>query len=75
VEPITKEEYFAKSKQIPPNLFAHNIQKNAVQNMDPQHQSTAKGVLGRVKDMLVSENYGSLKVKACPCVFVCDRGV
>lgn len=48
VEPITKEDYFAKPlvKELPPSLFAHNIMTRSTQNLHPQN-SAAAGVLGR----------------------------
>jgi len=51
VEPMTKLEYNAKSKQRPPSLFAHNVQVKVTQSLHPQ-DDVAKGVLGRIVDVI-----------------------
>ena len=33
VEPVSKAEFQAKSKQLPPSLFAHNIMQRAAWNV------------------------------------------
>ena len=33
VEPVSKAEFTAKSKQLPPSLFAHNIMQRAAWNV------------------------------------------
>merc|ERR1712000_609900 len=57
VEPITKEEYFAKPlvKELPPSLFAHNIMERSTQNLHPQN-SAAAGILGRAVTALREQN-------------------
>lgn len=51
VEPMTKAEYLAKQKRMPPSLFAHNVQVKVTQSMHPQDK-VATGVLGRIVDVL-----------------------
>ena len=53
VERVTKEEYAARAKKLPPSLFAHNINQRSAQNVHAQ-QADAKGVLGRMADVLSS---------------------
>ena len=47
VEPITKEQFDNNDgkRQVPPGLFAHNIQQRVVANVHAQHIS-AEGVVG-----------------------------
>eukprot|EP01125_Pyxidicula_operculata_P014512 TRINITY_DN483_c0_g1_i1.p1 TRINITY_DN483_c0_g1~~TRINITY_DN483_c0_g1_i1.p1 ORF type:complete len:1976 (+),score=486.97 TRINITY_DN483_c0_g1_i1:20-5947(+) len=57
VEPITRDDYFGKSKAVkrfPPSLFAHNVMTRSIQNLDPQNVA-AKGVLGRSVDALTKQ--------------------
>mmetsp|Transcript_8963 Transcript_8963/g.10761 ORF Transcript_8963/g.10761 Transcript_8963/m.10761 type:complete len:2332 (-) Transcript_8963:118-7113(-) len=59
IEPIySKEEYENGAKDIPGNLFAHNIQQLAVHTVYAELQATAKGVLGRIWDLMASSTYG-----------------
>jgi len=60
VEPVTKAEFQAKSKPLPPSLFAHNIMQRAAWNVHAQY-GAAKGVLGRIIDHMRSgsEPYAS----------------
>ena len=51
VEPLTKDEYNSGAKEVPPSLFAHNIIQRSAQNVHAQ-QADAKGVLGRMADVL-----------------------
>jgi len=51
VEPVSKEEYRAKSKALPPSLFAHNIMQRAAWSVHAQY-GAAKGLLGRIVDQL-----------------------
>ena len=51
VEPVTKTEFQAKSKLVPPSLFAHNTQQRQSQSVYAQNMA-AKGVLGRIRDAL-----------------------
>ena len=71
VEPVTKAEYDAGTKQLPPSLFAHNVMRRSTQNLHAQ-ASNADGVLGRIVSALgkqaspyVAETYsvaGSVKM-------------
>jgi cullin-associated NEDD8-dissociated protein 1 len=51
VRPLTKAQFLANSVEMPPQLFAHNIQVRCAQSVHAQ-QIAAKGVLGRVVDAL-----------------------
>jgi len=51
VEPLSKAEYLSKAKELPPSLFAHNVQQKVTQSMHPQ-DTVASGVLGRLVDVL-----------------------
>jgi cullin-associated NEDD8-dissociated protein 1 len=51
VRPITKAQFLANSVEMPPQLFAHNIQVRCTQSVHAQ-QIAAKGVLGRIVDTL-----------------------
>ncbi|GMH79107.1 hypothetical protein TL16_g08033 [Triparma laevis f. inornata] len=53
-EPVTRNEYHAKSNKLPPSLFAHNHQAQALHTSNP-HDSTGSGWLGRVKDVLIEK--------------------
>ena len=50
---MTKEEYIAKTKRIPPSLFSHNVQQRSAQSVHPQREA-AKGVIGRMMHALSS---------------------
>ena len=54
VEPITKAQYLAKEKRVPPSLFAHNTQVKVTQSVHAQN-TVARGVLGRLVDALSDE--------------------
>eukprot|EP00945_MAST-04E_sp_MAST-4E-sp1_P002536 g2536.t1 len=54
VEPITKAEYKAKSKRVPPSLFAHNIMQRAMHTVHAQVASS-NGVLGRMVKVVSKE--------------------
>jgi len=56
VEPITKTEYNNAAKETPPSLFAHNIMQRSAMNLQAQ-QADAKGVLGRMADVLGEDGY------------------
>ena len=56
VEPITKHEYNTGAKTTPPSLFAHNIMQRSAMNLQAQ-QADAKGVLGRIQDILSEDGY------------------
>lgn len=51
VEPVTKAEYKAETRRLPPDLFAHNVQVRVMHNLHPQY-ANAKGVLGRANEAL-----------------------
>ena len=51
VRPITKAQFLANTVEMPPQLFAHNIQVRCTQSVHAQ-QIAAKGVLGRIVDTL-----------------------
>lgn len=57
VEPLSKDEYEAKTKLRPPQLFAHNTQQRAVKSTHPQ-DIYAKGVLGRLVEALSTQASG-----------------
>lgn len=52
VEPLTKDEYNAKSKSVPFSLFAHNVQQETTQRVDAQTKRD-DGVIGRMLDSLL----------------------
>ena len=54
VEPLTKAEYNAKSKRVPPSLFAHNVMQRAMHTVHAQYASS-NGVLGRVVKAISKE--------------------
>eukprot|EP01043_Picozoa_sp_COSAG02_P031671 COSAG02_NODE_2078_length_9908_cov_6.512489_5_plen_568_part_01 len=54
IEPLTKDEFTAKTKRIPPSLFAHNTQQRQTQSVHSQMMA-AKGVLGRIRSALNSQ--------------------
>ena len=58
VEPITKEEYLSGAKAAPERLFAHNVQTQATQTLNPLERDTV-GVLGRANDALWNEDYST----------------
>lgn len=54
VEPLTKAEFEAKSKKLPPSLFAHNIMQRAMHTVHAQYASS-DGVLGRIVKALANQ--------------------
>jgi len=60
VEPMTKSEYLAKSKQLPPSLFAHNVMQRSAQTVHAQYASS-DGVLGRIIQALQSQASSTYK--------------
>ena len=54
IEPVDRVSYFDGSKQLPPQIFAHNMGQKAAQNLHPQVGSS-KGVLGRMLDAVSSQ--------------------
>jgi uncharacterized protein (DUF1501 family) len=51
VEPISKEQYLARQRETPPDLFSHNVQTRVTQSVHAQSVG-AHGVLGRIVDAL-----------------------
>ena len=54
IEPMTKEQFRAKSRRIPSGLFGHNTQISQAQSVEAQNPG-AKGVLARIADALTSQ--------------------
>lgn len=63
VEPIHKADFFAKQKEVPPSLFAHNTQQIQGQSVHAQLLN-AKGILGRIRDTLSEEHPSRLPFAA-----------
>ena len=51
VEPLTREEYTAKIKPRPAQIFAHNTQTHFTQNLDASTKSRVNGAIGRMMDV------------------------
>lgn len=58
LEPITKEEYTRKTKNVPPKLFSHNDQQNTWQAFAPEGATLGWG--GKIADALIGSNSGSM---------------
>ena len=58
VEPVTKQEFENKEKELPPNLFAHNFMQKSAQTIHAQY-GAADGVLGRIVDELGSDSHST----------------
>jgi cullin-associated NEDD8-dissociated protein 1 len=58
VEPVTKAEYEAGVRRLPPDLFAHNVQQRCMHNLHAQY-GAAKGVLGRATTALLEAKEGT----------------
>jgi uncharacterized protein (DUF1501 family) len=54
VEPVTRSQYLARTRQLPPQLFSHNDQQNFVQSL--QSHATRNGWAGRAADALAGVN-------------------
>mmetsp|Transcript_33582 Transcript_33582/g.88182 ORF Transcript_33582/g.88182 Transcript_33582/m.88182 type:complete len:1943 (+) Transcript_33582:766-6594(+) len=52
IVPMNSSEFRAKSKPVPPQVFAHNAQTKVTQNGDAASVSTSDGLLGRAADAL-----------------------
>lgn len=48
VEPVTKQQYLDKEKQLPAGLFAHNLMSVAAKTLLPQTTTGETGILGRI---------------------------
>ena len=59
IEPIDRVTYYDGSRQLPPQIFAHNMGQKAAQNLHPQ-QGSSKGILGRMLDALTRQNSASV---------------
>ena len=58
VEPVTKEEFQRRTKELPESLFSHNIQQQSTQTMSPQER-IASGVIGRMNDALYAQGFST----------------
>jgi uncharacterized protein (DUF1501 family) len=63
IEPLSKSDFEAKTKQVPPSLFAHNTQQRQGQSVHAQLMG-AKGVLGRIRDALSAQHAARLPFAA-----------
>ena len=54
VQPLTKAEYQARSKAVPPKLFSHNDQQSTWQALAPEGAKIGWG--GRLGDLVASQN-------------------
>ena len=54
VEPLTRAEFFARSKRIPEQLFSHANQQKQSASVHPQNPG-AKGIIGRILDALQTQ--------------------
>ena len=48
IEPTTKAQFIDKSTEMPPQLFAHNIQQQVARTVHPQETTGKTGVVGRM---------------------------
>jgi uncharacterized protein (DUF1501 family)/uncharacterized protein (DUF1800 family) len=60
VEPVTLAEYKARTKKLPPSLFAHNVMQRSIQNLNPVVVSS-EGVLGRMMEVLSKDAVPAFK--------------
>lgn len=51
IEPVSREQWDAGTVELPPQLFSHNLQSRATQNVHAQ-SNEGRGILSRVKDAL-----------------------
>jgi uncharacterized protein (DUF1501 family) len=58
VEPLTRTQYNARSKRIPPKLFSHNDQQSVWQSSSPEGSAIGWG--GNIGDLALSSNTSSL---------------
>jgi uncharacterized protein (DUF1501 family) len=54
IEPLTREQYFGKSRQFPPQLFSHNDQQTQWHTLRGRVQSRT-GWAGRIADALAAD--------------------
>ncbi len=54
ITPLTKAEYLARSKRLPPKLFSHNDQQSMWQSCKPEGATFGWG--GRMGDLLAANN-------------------
>jgi uncharacterized protein (DUF1501 family) len=57
IEPLTRDQYFSKSRQVPPQLFSHNDQQTQWHTLRGRVQSRT-GWAGRIADTLAAELAG-----------------
>lgn len=57
-EPLSKTDYFQKTRRIPKKLFSHNDQQNTWMAMQPEGATNGWG--GKIADYFSSENSNSL---------------
>ncbi len=63
VEPITRQQYNARSVPRPPKLFSHNDQQSVWQSSAPEGSPTGWG--GRIGDLVLSSNANSNSLFTC----------
>jgi uncharacterized protein (DUF1501 family) len=54
VEPVTREQWFSRSVDVPPLLFGHDSMQRQCQSVHADNTG-ASGVLGRIMDVLTSQ--------------------
>jgi cullin-associated NEDD8-dissociated protein 1 len=54
--PLTKQQAMTRGAKVPVSLYAHNAQQMATMTLRPEKRA-ASGVLGRVADALVAQNF------------------
>jgi len=58
VEPLTRAQYNARSRRVPPKLFSHNDQQSVWQSSSPEGSTVGWG--GNLGDLALSSNTNSL---------------
>jgi len=59
VEPLTKDEYIFKRKELPAAIFSHNLQTQGAQTLTPQETTGNSGILGRILTALETQAVGT----------------
>ena len=77
VEPMTKQEYLDKDRQIPAGIFAHDLMQGAAESLLPQHTTGETGILGRIIKALYdqAEAAGTAPVKVTPYSITSSRAM
>jgi len=57
-EPVSQQDFYDKKGHVPPSLFAHNSQADAIHSGVPHEVAANVGWLGRLKDALVGKGMG-----------------